>query len=668
MAGNIKGITIEFQGDTTKLDKALRQIKNSTKDIDKELRNVDKALKFNPTSVELWRQKQDLLKQKIKETENNLKELKNIQAQMDAKGVDKNSEAYRRVQREIIEAESKLKTFNSELRKVGQVNLRAMSEQFKDIGNKLTAAGHAMQGLSTAAAAVTAAIGALTVKSGKWADDLNTMSKRYSIGTKDLQMYSAAAELVDTDVEAIAKSHVKLEKTMLTASKGTGASAEAFEKLGVQITDANGNLRDGDTVWQETIAALGRMENETERDAIAMQLMGRSASELNPLIEDGGEAYQNLADTLAKYDLEFVDQEMLDNANAFNDSLDTMKAIGLVAFQQLGTQLAAYLAPAMEKVVDVVGRLAKWFSNLSPRTQALIAGIAAVVAVLAPLLIGLGKVSFAISSIMSLASTLIPIIAGVGTTILPIAAIIAAVVAAGVLLYKNWDKIKATALAVKAAVVTAFTNLKNNITNIWNAIKTSATNTWNSIKATITNAIKNAVSSVKDKVSEVKTNISDAWSAIKQKTGDAWNSIKDKITKPFKSAKETIDGIIKTIKGWFPISIGNLFSGLKLPHFSLAWASKDFGKLGTISYPTGINVSWYAKGGIFDSPSVIGVGEAGAEAVVPLDKFWDKLDKMQTGQNITININGSDKDPIEIAEEVKRVLIRETNQRRLAWQ
>ena len=120
MAGNIRGITIEFAGDTTKLDKALRQIKNSTKDIDAELKQVNKALKFNPTSVELWRQKQDLLKQKIKETENNLKELKNIQAQMDAKGVDKNSEAYRRVQREIIEAESKLKTFNNELRKVGR--------------------------------------------------------------------------------------------------------------------------------------------------------------------------------------------------------------------------------------------------------------------------------------------------------------------------------------------------------------------------------------------------------------------------------------------------------------------------------------------------------------------------------------------------------------------
>ena len=609
MAGNIKGITISFAGDTTKLDKALRQIKNSTKDIDSELKQVNKALKFNPTSVELWRQKQDLLKQKIKETENNLKELKSIQSQMDAQGVDKNSEAYRRVQREIIEAESKLKTFNNELRKVGQVNLRAMSEQFKDMGNKLTAAGQAMRGLSTAAAAVTAAIGALTVKSSKWADDLNTMSKRYSLGTDELQKYAAASELVDVDVETIAKSHVKLEKTMLSASKGTGASAEAFEKLGVDVTNADGSLRDGDSVWQETIAALGQMSNETERDALAMQLMGKSATNLNPLIEDGGETYKNFADTLAKYNLDFVDQDMLDQANQFNDALDTMKAVGMVAFQQLGTQLAAYLAPAMEKVVDLVGRLAEWFGNLSPRTQAIIAGVSAVVAVLAPLLIGLGKISFAISSIMSLMATLGPAIGGIVATFGPVILIIGAVVAAGVLLYKNWDTIKAKAIAFKNKVVATFNEFKAKVVS-------------------------------------------------------TFNSIRDAIVKPIQTAIDKVKAIVQRIKSFFPIKVGNIFGHIKLPHFKLT------GKL-SINPPSipKISIDWYKNGGIFDSPTIAGIGEAGPEAVVPLDKFWEKLDNLSGGEtNIVININGATKDPREIAEEVKRVLIRETNNRRLAWQ
>ena len=607
-SGSIKGITIRFEADTTKLDKSLREINNNTRKLDKELRNVDKALKFNPTSVELWRQKQDLLKKKIQETEKSLDLLRQKQASLDAAGVSKTSEEYRKVQREIIEAESKLKTFNTQLRKIGQVNLRAMSEQFKEMGTKLESAGQAMRGISTAAAALAASLGALTVKSGKWADDLNTMSKRYSIGTKDLQMYAAAAELVDTDVETIAKSHVKLEKTMLTASKGTGSAADAFAALGVQVTNADGSLRDGDQVWQETIKALGQMENETERDAYAMTLMGRSASELNPLIEDGGEAYQRLAETMAKYDLEFVDQEMLDNANAFQDSLDTIKSIGLVAFQQLGTQLAAYLAPAMEKVVDLVGRLANWFSNLSPRTQAIIGGIAAVVAVVAPLLIGLGKVSFAISSIISLVAVIGPAIAGVVAALGPVILIIGAVVAAGILLYKNWDTIKAKAIAFKNAVVQTFNNFKAQVSATFNAIKTA-------------------------------------------------------IVTPIQNAIDKIKSIINTIKSWFPISIGRIFSNIKLPHFKLT------GKfdLKTLSVPK-LSIDWYKTGGIFDSPSVIGVGEAGPEAVVPLDKFWDKLEHLQGETNIVINVNGANADPVEIANEVKRVLIREVNQRRLAWQ
>ena len=105
MAGNIKGITIEFRGDTTRLDKALRQVNNETKNIDKELRNVDKALKFNPTSVELWRQKQQLLSQKISETKDKLALLKQQQQAMDAAGVDKQSLEYQKLKREIIETE-----------------------------------------------------------------------------------------------------------------------------------------------------------------------------------------------------------------------------------------------------------------------------------------------------------------------------------------------------------------------------------------------------------------------------------------------------------------------------------------------------------------------------------------------------------------------------------
>ena len=107
-----------------------------------------------------------------------------------------------------------------------------------------------------------------------------------------------------------------------------------------------------------------------------------------------------------------------------------------------------------------------------------------------------------------------------------------------------------------------------------------------------------------------------------------------------------------------------------MPHFKLTgkFSLKD------MTVPK-LSIEWYAKGGIFDSATVlggIGVGEAGPEAILPLTPFWDKMDKiaqsMQGGDTFNIYINGSNKDPREIAEEVKRVLVRETNQRRLAWQ
>ena len=639
MAGNIKGITIEFRGDTTKLDKALRQVNNETRQIDRELRNVDKALKFNPTSVELWKNKQQLLTQKISETKDKLSLLKQQQKAMDDAGVDKQSLEYQKLQREIVETESKLKTFEGQLKQIGNVNMKAASEQFKQWGSSLESAGQKMQGLSMAAAGVVASLGAISYKAGQNADDLNTMSKVYGIGTRDLQKYKAAADLVDVSVETIAKSHLKLEKSMASAEGGTGKSAEAFKQLGVDVVDANGKLRNGDEVWNDTIKALGKVKNETERDALAMQLMGKSAAELNPLIEDGGETYEKVAETMKEYNLDFVDQETLDKANEFNDSLDTMKLIGSAALSQVGSQLAALFAPALEKVVGIFGKVAEWLGNLNPKALAVLGVVAAVIAGIAPVLLILGKLAFAISSIISLVGVIGPAIAALAGPIGIAIAAIAAIIAIGVLLYKNWDKIKAKAVA------------------IWTAVKTTISNAWTSIKTKILQTLAMIVSTVVGR-----------FQMIKAKATSIWNSIKEAITSPIKKAKDTVKGILDKIKGLFPISIGKILSNIKTPHFSLSWGSKDFGKLGSIKYPTGLNVNWYKTGGIFDSPSLIGVGEAGAEAVVPLDKMWSKLDKIAEGAGAQYNFYITGNDPRAIANEVKRILINETNRQRLAWQ
>ena len=634
MAGDIKGITIEFRGDTTPLEKALRQITNETKSIDKELKQVNNALKFNPKNVDLLRQKQELLTQKISETEEKLKLLKQTQAKVDSGEIEMTAEEYRKLQREIITAESQLKTFQGQLKAVGNVNLRVVSQQFKEMGDKLTRAGQAMREVSMAGAALTASIGTLAYKSGQWADNLNTMSKRYSMSTADLQKYGAAAELVDVSVEDIAKTHVKLEKSMASAADGTGANAEAFAALGISVTNADGSLKDSDTVWQETISALGEMTNETERDALAMQLMGKSATALNPLIEDGGETYKNIADTLAKYDLDFIDQETIDRANQFNDELDTIKAVGLVAFQSIGTQLAAYLAPALEKVVGWVGQLASWLGNLDPRILAIVGVIGAVVAAIAPVLILLGKLSFAISSITGVMATMGVSFAAIAGPIAIAIAAIAAIIAIGVLLYKNWDTIKAKAIEIKNNIVA----------------------TWNTLKANVIAA-----------VSALTSSLSAAWASIKATASSTWNAIKTAITNPIDTAVSLVKAGINKLKS---IINGANFSlpHIKLPHFSIS------GKL-SLNPPSipKVSVSWYKSGGIFSSPTIAGIGEAGPEAVVPLDILWKKLDNIAAasssgGGGITINVYGSaGMDVNELAAAVEQRLVILQKQRSKAW-
>ena len=655
MAERIKGITIEFRGNATPLQKEIRKVDSELAKTTKELSSVNKALKFNPTSVELWRQKQQLLNQKVEQTKEKLAKLKDAQKQMDASGVDKNSEEYRKLQRQIVETNSKLKTFKGQLIEVGNANLKALSEQFKEAGTKIDSVGQSLKGVSMAAAGVVAGLGAISVKAGAAADDLNTLSKVTGIGTGDLQKYSYAADLVDVSVEDIAKANKKLAKNAYEAASGTGTQAEAFQKLGVNVLDSNGELKDSETIFQEVMKGLSGVKNETERAAIAQELMGKSAANLNPLIEDGGETYKMVADTMAKYGLDYVDQETLDKANEFNDSLDTMKLLGSVALAQVGSQLAGYLAPALEKVVDLVGRFASWLSKLDPGLLTVIAGIAAVVAVLAPLLIGIGKVAFAISSIMSVMSAL----SGAMTLLSlgPIAGIvaaIAAVIAIGVLLYKNWDKIKATAQAVGAKLKEIWISVRDSISGAVKAIKDKLVGTWNNIKTTVSGTVK-----------ALKDSIVGAWDKVKDTISNAAEKIWDKLTSPFTKAWDKIKEIIDKIKGLFPIDLSNFFGDIKLPRFSWEW--EDIG--GVISIPK-ISVDWYDKGGIFDSPSVIGVGEKRPEFVGALDDLR-KIVREESGAGGSapvINIYPqAHQSASDIAREVERVLVQWQKQRKSAY-
>ena len=153
-------------------------------------------------------------------------------------------------------------------------------------------------------------------------------------------------------------------------------------------------------------------------------------------------------------------------------------------------------------------------------------------------------------------------------------------------------------------------------------------------------------------------------SALWEKVSAAARGIRDRFMAPINNIKERFSAIIDKIKSWFPIKLGKIFKGIKLPHFKI----KGGFSLVPPKVPH-IGVEWYDKGGIFNSPAVIGVGEKRPEFVGALDDLRDIVrEESGNGGPITINVYPSQgMNETELAYKVEQVLARAQKRRNLAY-
>lgn len=318
MAGNIKGITIEFKGDTTQLGKALTSVNKEIRATDSALREVDKALKLDPSNVELLAQKEALLAKQIEQTKDKL-ELQKTAATEAAKALAEGTitqEEYAKLTAEVTKTANKLGTLEEQAEGAsGGLTDAADSAQeagdnAEDAGDKAESSGEAWEkfgnaakAAGAAAVAAMAAVGAavvevtkslanFTVDGAHYADEVLTMSSVTNLSTQKLQEYQYAAELVDVSLDTMTGSVTKLEKSMVSAQSGSSSAVEAFEKLGVSFTNSDGSLRDANETFMDVIDALGTVQNQTERDTLAMSILGKGAKELNPLIDAGSSSLE----------------------------------------------------------------------------------------------------------------------------------------------------------------------------------------------------------------------------------------------------------------------------------------------------------------------------------------------------------------------------------------
>lgn len=289
------------------------------------------------------------------------------------------------------------------------------------------------------------------------------------------------------------------------------------------------------------------------------------------------------------------------------------------AWQGMKNELLVGILPAVKSVSGAMTSALEWMKEHPTAVKA----ISAAVGVLA---IGLGGLAVAVGIYTAAQWAMNSAILANPITwvVVGIVAAIAALVAVGVVLYENWDKIKAKAGEVWSGIKEKFGAIKDTISSTWNDAKTKTSNAINSIK----------------------TNVSNVFNGIKSSVVNVWNGIKTAITKPINSAWEVVSGVVSKLKKAFDFSWS--LPKLKLPHVSVKGGKAPFGIGGKGSLPS-FSIEWYKNGGIMTNPTVFGVnpatgnlmagGEAGPEAILPIDRLQGYISSAIDKTMQTVNIN-----------------------------
>lgn len=232
-------------------------------------------------------------------------------------------------------------------------------EAVNGLGGVNVAAGAAVFGLAalvTAIVKVEKALIDMTKESAKFADDILTMSMTTGQSAQQLQEFSYAAELIDVSVDALQTSLTKLTNNMQNAMNGTGDAKKAFEQLGIAVTDSEGNMRTANDVFYETIDALGKVGNATERDALSMDIFGRSAQDLNPLIIQGSDTLREYADEA--HNVGYVlDNEALSALGAVDDGFQRLQTTQDAVKNNMAAEFAPYLTSALEDIRALIEKV-----------------------------------------------------------------------------------------------------------------------------------------------------------------------------------------------------------------------------------------------------------------------------------------------------------------------
>ena len=641
MAKNrIKGITIEIGGDTTELQKALSNVDKSLKNTQASLKDVNKLLKLDPSNTDLLKQKQELLKQSIDDTKDRLKTLNEAYKQLDGQGTEEAKQQQQMLAREISETESNLKSLKDQYRDFGSVakqQLQEVGNQMKEVGGKITDTG---KDLSMKLTAPIVALGTVGINYNAQMEQYRTMFTTLTGSAEEadrvIQQLQADAQKSPFDSASL----IQANQYLISAGVSADEARTMINSLGDAVSATGGGSAELERMAQnlQQIKNVGKASSQDIKQfanaginiyGLLAESTGKSieqVKEMDVTYEELTKAFQMASSEGGKYY-----GAMEAQGQTLNGSLSATKE----SIQMLLGSITESAMPVIVQVLQKVQEVINYLMNLDDGTKQMILTIATIVATMGPALVIIGKIVSGIGSVLGavgsihgaittlfgwisgtmlpwLTGTLIPWITGSLVPILtnPVTLAIGAVIAAGVLLWKNWDTIKQKA------------------TDLWSSIS----GTFESIRRTISDKMERARRAVSDAVDKIRGLFNFSWS---------WPKIK--------LPHFRISG------GKFPYG---LFGEGTLPNIDIDWYAKAMKNGMILNNPTIF--------GMMDG-KMLGGGESGSETIVGTNSLMSMIAKASKGTTINMTINAQDQNVYQLADVVIDRLTQKMNRERLVY-
>ena len=517
------GITVQFRGETTQFEGAVKKVNNELKATKSDLSLINKQLKLDPTSVEKLSQKYKLLKDLQSELTEKVETYKQAM-----EGLERGTDEWNKLNKELEKAQIDLDKLNKELAEMPTANIQAVTKHLDDMGNKLTKAGQNIENIGKKFSVLSAGM-----------IGLGTAGVKFNA---QLEQYQTAFTTLIGDADKAAEAIKNIQTDSASTPFSTDALIEANQYLiaaGVSADDARKTIM----ALGDAVSATGGGSNELSRMAQNLQQIKNvgkaSAVDIKQFANAGINIYGMLAKTTGKTVKEL--QKMDITFDALNEALQTASSEGGIYFGAMAEQsqtlngsistlkdsfnvllgeLTSSLTPIIKEIIGYVNELITKVREMSPQQKEMITRIGLLIAVLGPALVVIGKIVATVGALSTNLSTLITFV----TQILnPFTAVLAVL---GVLYATNED----------------FRNSVNNLAlAVWNALKPALESLW-----------------------EIAKTVWEIFKQIVEIIIDLWNEFKK--TKAAEIFKATIQGVMDFLLGFIGVigsvidAVSNLFS------------------------------------------------------------------------------------------------------------